>query len=104
MTKQEIENLIYDMQMEVSNELDFDYESEYKQEISNNDLNMLVECIERFVNKLVLNIDNKFVDTIDYGKVNDILYYLATHNKNYNNEQYEKIIELKEMFEKKGED
>lgn len=54
--------------MEVCNELDFDYESEYKQEISNNDLNMLVECIERFVNKLVLNIDNKFVDTIDYVK------------------------------------
>lgn len=66
--KQEIKNLIYDTQMEVSNELDFDYESEYKQEISNNDLNMLVECIERFVNKLVLNIDNKFVDTIDYAK------------------------------------
>lgn len=66
--KQEIKNLIYDTQMEVCNELDFDYESEYKQEISNNDLNMLVECIERFVNKLVLNIDNKFVDTIDYAK------------------------------------
>lgn len=62
MTKQEIENLIYDMQMEVSNELDFDYESEYKQEISNNDLNMLVECIERFSDKLILNIDSKFFE------------------------------------------
>lgn len=45
-----------------------------------------------------------YVDTIDSTQLNDTLYYLATHNKNYNNEQYEKIIELKEMFEKKGED
>ena len=55
----------------------------------------------RYLEELKNNeVDNKFIDTIDYEKVNDILYYLATHNKNYNNEQYEKIIELKEMFEK----
>lgn len=41
-----------------------------------------------------------YVDTIDSTQLNDTLYYLATHNKNYNNEQYEKIIELKEMFDK----
>lgn len=59
----------------------------------------------RYLEELKNNeVDNKFIDTIDYEKVNDILYYLATHNKNYNNEQYEKIIELKEMFEKESEE
>lgn len=66
-----------------------------------------IDCIpDEFVEDYFINNDVEFefyVDTIDNTQLNDTLYYLATHNKNYNNEQYEKIIELKEMFEKKGE-
>lgn len=80
------------------------------------DVNNWVEEINNLCKdymKKVYNIPNEFVedyfrddefdfyvDTIDSAQLNDTLYYLATHNKNYNNEQYEKIIELKEMFEK----
>lgn len=40
-----------------------------------------------------------------FENVNDLLYYidrslyyLETHNKNYNNTQHEKILELREFF------
>ena len=38
----------------------FEYTSDYKKEITNDDLNMLVECIERFVHKAELTINDEF--------------------------------------------
>lgn len=31
--------------------------------------------------------------------IDDIMYYLSTHNKNYNKKQYENILELNEIIE-----
>ena len=45
------------------------------------------------------NTGRKFDDLLDLQLyVNRSLEYLTTHNKNYNKKQYEKIIELKEIF------
>lgn len=59
-TKEKIKDLLYALQNEFDNELDFEYTSDYKKEITNDDLNMLVECIERFVHKAELTINDEF--------------------------------------------
>lgn len=33
-----------------------------------------------------------------YNKIDDVLYYLTTHNKNYTKEQYSKILLLDEII------
>ena len=58
-TKEKVKDLLYALQNEFDNELDFEYTSDYKKEITNDDLNMLVECIERFVHKVELTIDDE---------------------------------------------
>lgn len=59
-TKEKVKDLLYNIQNEVFNELDFDYESEYKKDITQNDLNMLIEFMAKFVDKLGLTIDDEF--------------------------------------------
>ena len=59
-TKEKVKDLLYNIQNEVFNELDFDYESEYKKDITQNDLNMLIEFMGKFVDKLELTIDDEF--------------------------------------------
>lgn len=45
-------DLIYNMQLEFSNELDYDYESNFKKDLTYQDLAMLEEVIDRFCSKL----------------------------------------------------
>lgn len=61
-TKEKVKELLYAIQNEIVNELDFDYESKYKKDITNNDLNMLVEFMQRFINKAELTIDDELED------------------------------------------
>ena len=59
-TKEKVNDLIYALQNEFDNELDFEYTSDYKKELTNDDLNMLIECVERFTHKLELTINDEF--------------------------------------------
>lgn len=59
-TKEKVNDLIYTLQNEFDNELDFEYTSDYKKELTNDDLNMLIECVERFTHKLELTINDEF--------------------------------------------
>lgn len=45
-------DLIYNVQIEFSNELDYDYESNFKKDLTDQDLAMLEEVIDRFCSKL----------------------------------------------------
>ena len=45
-------DLIYNMQIEFSNELDYDYESNFKKDLTDRDLAMLEEVIDKFCSKL----------------------------------------------------
>lgn len=51
---------------------------------------MIYDMPDYFIEYYCKNNEVKFeyyVNTIDSEQVNDTLYYLSTHNKNYNNEQ-----------------
>ena len=52
LTKFNVIDLIYDVNMEFINELDYDYESEFKSDITDQDLDMLEEVINKFCSKL----------------------------------------------------
>ena len=53
-------DLIYNMQIEFSNELDYDYESKFKSDITDQDLDMLEEVINKFCFKLENTIEDEF--------------------------------------------
>ena len=60
LTKSKVINLIYDVNMEFINELDYDYKSKFKSNITDQDLNMLEEVINNFCFKLENIIEDEF--------------------------------------------
>lgn len=60
LTKFNVIDLIYDVNMEFINELDYDYESEFKSDITDQDLDMLEEVINKFCSKLENTIEDEF--------------------------------------------
>lgn len=60
LTKSNVIDLIYDVNMEFINELDYDYESEFKSDITDQDLDMLEEVINKFCFKLENTIEDEF--------------------------------------------
>ena len=40
--------------------------------------------------------------TDELKRIKDMIYFLKTHNKNYNKEQYNKIIEIDEILDELG--
>ena len=58
--KEQILDLIYKVEQEFENELDEDYESNYKEELTEQDFNMLSEFLKRFTHKLDLTINDEF--------------------------------------------
>ena len=61
--KTKVKNLIYNVYQEFINELDYDYESDYKDNIDGQDLLMFNELIERFTNKLELTINDEIKES-----------------------------------------
>jgi hypothetical protein len=61
-TKEKVKTLLYSVRNEFDNELDFDYESDYKEDFTNNDLNMMIELLDRFLHKVNLVIDDELED------------------------------------------
>jgi hypothetical protein len=55
-TIEKVKDLIYALQNEFNNELDDDYKSEYKAELTETDFNIMLEFLERFIDKFELSI------------------------------------------------
>ena len=61
-TIEKVKDLIYTLQNEFDNELDYDYKSNYKAELTETDFNIMLEFLERFVGKFELSIVEELGD------------------------------------------
>ena len=61
-TIEKVKDLIYTLQNEFDNELDYDYKSKYKAELTETDFNIMLEFLERFVGKFELSIVEELED------------------------------------------
>lgn len=61
-TIEKVKDLIYALQNEFDNELDYEYTSKYKAEFTETDFNIMLEFLERFVGKFELSIVEELED------------------------------------------
>ena len=61
-TIEKVKDLIYALQNEFDNELDYDYKSKYKAELTETDFNIMLELLERFIGKFELSIVEELED------------------------------------------
>lgn len=61
-TIEKVKDLIYALQNEFDNELDYDYKSKYKAELTETDFNIMLEFLERFIGKFELSIVEELKD------------------------------------------
>ena len=61
-TIEKVKDLIYALQNEFDNELDYDYTSKYKAELTETDFNIMLEFLERFIGKFELSIIEELED------------------------------------------
>ena len=61
-TIEKVKDLVYALQNEFNNELDYDYKSKYKAELTETDFNIMLEFLERFVGKFELSIVEELED------------------------------------------
>ena len=59
---EKVKDLIYALQNEFDNELDYDYKSKYKAELTETDFNIMLEFLERFIGKFELSIVEELED------------------------------------------
>lgn len=59
MNKENIEDILYNTRNEFENEID-SYESSYKKDLTENDLNIMFEFLDLFINKVELLIEDQF--------------------------------------------
>ena len=67
LTKFNVIDLIYDVNTEFTNELDYDYESEFKSDITDQDLDMLEEVINKFCSKLENTIEEELFTELKFN-------------------------------------
>jgi transcriptional regulator len=67
---EKVKDIIYKVKNEFSNELDFDYDYNGR-ELTDDDLNMLEDCVNNFANKLELTINDELVDCVVISKYTD---------------------------------
>ena len=61
-TIEKVKDLVYALQNEFDNELDCDYKSKYKAELTETDFNIMLEFLERFIGKFELSIVEELED------------------------------------------
>ena len=61
-TIEKVKDLVYALQNEFDNELDYDYKSKYKAELTETDFNIMFEFLERFIGKFDLSIVEELED------------------------------------------
>ena len=61
-TIEKVKDLVYALQNEFDNELDYDYKSKYKAELTETDFDIMLEFLERFIGKFELSIVEELED------------------------------------------
>lgn len=59
-TIEKIKDLLYATYNEFENELDYDYISEYKEDLTDTDFNIMLEFLERYIDKMENYINENF--------------------------------------------
>ena len=59
-TSEKIKDLLYTTYNEFENELDYDYISEYKEDLTDTDFNIMLEFLERYIDKMEDYINESF--------------------------------------------
>lgn len=59
-TTEKIKDLLYATYNEFENELDYDYISEYKEDLTDTDFNIMLEFLERYIDKMENYINENF--------------------------------------------
>lgn len=59
-TSEKIKDLLYATYNEFENELDYDYISEYKEDLTDTDFNIMLEFLERYIDKMENYINENF--------------------------------------------
>lgn len=59
-TTEKIKDLLYDTYSEFENELDYDYVSEYKENLTDTDFNIMLEFLKRYNDKVENYINESF--------------------------------------------
>lgn len=59
-TSEKIKDLLYATYNEFENELDYDYISEYKEDLTDTDFNIMLEFLERYIDKMEDYINENF--------------------------------------------
>lgn len=59
-TSEKIKDLLYATYNEFENELDYDYISEYKEDLTDTDFNIMLEFLERYIDKMEDYINESF--------------------------------------------
>lgn len=59
-TTERIKDLLYATYNEFENELDYDYISEYKEDLTDTDFNIMLEFLERYIDKMENYINESF--------------------------------------------
>ena len=61
-TKEKVNDLLYKIMNEFDNELDYDYTSDYKKDFEEEDFNIMLEFLSRFLHKVELTMEDEFYD------------------------------------------
>ena len=59
-TVEKVKDLLYATKNEFENELDYDYFSEYKEELSSKDFDIMFEFLNRYIGKIELYLEENF--------------------------------------------
>lgn len=59
-TSEKIKDLLYATYNEFENELDYDYISEYKEDLTDTDFNIMLEFLEKYIDKMENYINENF--------------------------------------------
>ena len=60
LTIEKVKDLLYAVYNEFNNELDYDYESIYKEELNVTDFYIMLEFLEKYINKVELCLNDEF--------------------------------------------
>ena len=61
-TIEKVKDLLYNVRNEFDNELDYDYESDSKRELSNDDFNIMIEFLDRYLDKVYMVLEDELED------------------------------------------
>lgn len=92
-TIEKVKDLLYNVENEFNNELDYDYETSSGRELTDDDLDIMTEYLSRFLDKVYAVIDDELEDK------ESISDYIGDTLCKLEGEEYDKIKDNNESFE-----